>query len=330
MRSIKIGIDVGENEAEPRLFIECAVLADKLGFDSFWFGDHFMPWFHTGGKSAFIWSLMSVALELTSGITVGPDVTSPIGGRFHPAIIAQAAATLDNLYPGRFLLGVGSGEAVNEARFFEERDGRWPSWRERIERLVEAIHLMRRLWTSDEYFSFEGKYFKLRDVMLYTKPKTAIPIYFSAIGEKAAYYAGMYGDHLITLAPPSRCRDVIYPRFEEGYRASGRDPRLAEKMVLLNIVIGEPEEAIRKLKSGPAGYLARGAFDEPDPRRVEMLATTVDDSLISEYFAICRDVKDLINVIEQYRSVGTNHIVIGTGASPSLIRQIADGVLSQF
>jgi alkanesulfonate monooxygenase SsuD/methylene tetrahydromethanopterin reductase-like flavin-dependent oxidoreductase (luciferase family) len=99
--------------------------------------------------------------------------------------------------------------------------------------------------------------------MLYTKPKTAIPIYFSAIGEKAAYYAGRYGDHLITIAPPSRCRDVIYPRFEEGYRASGRDPRRAEKMVLLNIVIGEPEEAIRKLKSGPAGYLARGAFDEP-------------------------------------------------------------------
>ncbi len=330
MRSIKIGIDVGENEAEPRLFIDCAIIADKLGFDSFWFGDHFMPWFHTGGKSAFIWSLMSVALELTSKILIGPDVTCPIGGRFHPAIIAQAAATLDNLYPGRFLLGVGSGEAVNEARFFEERGCKWPPWRERIERLVEAVHLMRKLWTSEDYFSFEGRYFKLKNVMLYTKPKTKIPIYFSAIGEKAASYAGLYGDHLITIAPPSRCRDVIYPKFEESYKASGRDPAHAEKMVLANIVIDEPEEAIRKLKAGPAGYLARGAFDEPDPQRIESLAITVDDSIISEYFVICRNINDLIHVIEQYRSVGTTHVVIGTGASPSLIRQIADSVLSQF
>jgi len=101
-------------------------------------------------------------------------------------------------------------------------------------------------------------------------------------------------------------------------------------MVLANVFIGESDEAIRKLKGGPAGFLAKGAFDEPDPRRVETLAKTVEDDTILEYFVICRNVNDLVQVIEQYRLAGTNHIVFGTGPSPMLIRQIADNVLDQF
>src|SRR5437867_9338876 len=99
------------------------------------------------------------------------------------------------MYPARFLLGVGSGEAVSEARFFRSM----PRWRERTERLIESITLMKKLWYSEEYFTFEGKYFGLTDVFLYTKPKTRIPIYFSAIGKKAAAIAGTYGDNLVTF-----------------------------------------------------------------------------------------------------------------------------------
>ena len=171
MSKLKVGVDVGENDAEPRQFLECALLAEEEGFDSFWFGDHFMPWIHTGGKSVFVWSLLASSLERTNRIRMGPNVTCPIGGRYHPAIVAQAAATLDNMYPGRVMLGVGSGEAVNEARFIRGQESDWPDWRERIERLTEAVTLIRELWSREGYFTFNGKYFPMKDVTLLHETK---------------------------------------------------------------------------------------------------------------------------------------------------------------
>lgn len=330
MSRLKIGVDVGENEADPRQFLECAILADKIGFDSFWFGDHFMPWNHVGGKSAFVWSLMASSLERTERIKIGPDVTCPIGGRFHPAIVAQAAATLDNMYPGRFMLGVGSGEAVNEAVFFREQEGTWPRWKERIERVAEATTLMRELWAREEYFTFKGKYFSMSDVMLYTKPKTEMSIHFSAMGPRSASYAGRFGDHLITISPPDRCRDIIFPKFNEAVSAKGNDPHDAEKMVLVNFMLGDPEQSLKKLKAGPAGYLAKGSWDEPDPRRIERLASALDDALIKEHIPLCRTVDDLIEVVKSFIKVGTDHVVFGTGPSPDLIRLIGDHVLPEF
>jgi len=329
MTRLKIGVDVGENEAEPRQFLECAILAEKQGFDSFWFGDHFMPWIHTGGKSVFIWSLLASSLERTDRIPIGPDVTCPIGGRFHPAIVAQAAATLDNMYPGRFMLGVGSGEAVNEARFFHEHGG-WPRWKERIERLAEAITLMRELWAREDYFTFKGKFFSMQDVILYTKPRTKIPIYFSAIGPKSASYAGKFGDHLITFASPETCRDVIFPKFDEAASAAGKDPRKAEKMILVNFALGDPKESIKRLKQGWAGFLAKGAFDEADPRLVEASASSVDDDVIREWFQLCPTVEHLAEVGERYREAGANQVVFETGPSPELIRSIAHEVLPRL
>ena len=119
-----------------------------MGFYGAFFGDHFLPWVHEGGKSAFIWSLMGSALQATRKIKVGPLVTVPIGARSRPAIIAQAAATMDNMYPGRFLLNVGTGEAVNESFFLLK----WPRWEERIERLNEGIALIRKTLDFERLF----------------------------------------------------------------------------------------------------------------------------------------------------------------------------------
>ena len=104
-------------------FVECAVTAERYGFETVWFGDHLLPWIHSQNKSAFVWPIISLALDRTKHIKAGVLVTSPIGGRYHPLTIGQATATIDNLFPGRFKLGVGSGEAVNESNFFT--DG-WP------------------------------------------------------------------------------------------------------------------------------------------------------------------------------------------------------------
>jgi coenzyme F420-dependent glucose-6-phosphate dehydrogenase len=325
---LKIGIDVGENDAEPRQFLECAVQAEESGFDSFWFGDHFMPWTHTDGKSAFVWSLLGSSLERTKRIAMGPNVTCPIGGRYHPAVVAQAAATLDNMYPGRLMLGVGSGEAVNEARFFQ--GGVWPPWKERIERLAEAVRLIRDLWASEDYFTFNGKFFRMTNVLLYTRPKSRIPIYFSASGSKAAIYAGRFGDHLVTTASAGRCQSVIFPNFEKGIRMSRRKMEQVEKMVCIYFMIGEPELSVRKLKAGPAGNMAKGSIDELDPRRVEASAATIEEARIRERFPLCPSVNDLIPVVKTYIGAGANHIVLGTGPSPDLIKSIGEKVLPFF
>jgi coenzyme F420-dependent glucose-6-phosphate dehydrogenase len=101
---MEISVDLGENDYDPGSFVDAAVYAERMGFRTVWFGDHIFPWYHSGKRSSFAWSVMGVALEKTSRIKVGPWVTVPTGARYHPAMIAQAAATLDNMYPGRLVL----------------------------------------------------------------------------------------------------------------------------------------------------------------------------------------------------------------------------------
>ncbi|HYB04094.1 MAG TPA: LLM class flavin-dependent oxidoreductase, partial [Nitrososphaerales archaeon] len=149
MPKIEISANLGENDYDPKEFVNAASYAEEAGFSTVWFGDHIFPWFHSGKRSSFVWSMMPAALEKTDRIKVGPWVTVPTGARYHPAIIAQAAATLDNMYPGRLLLGFGTGEALNERPFWNDR---WPKWEERMDRLTEGIRLIRQMWESKEPF----------------------------------------------------------------------------------------------------------------------------------------------------------------------------------
>ncbi|MGB9023103.1 MAG: LLM class flavin-dependent oxidoreductase, partial [Candidatus Bathyarchaeia archaeon] len=172
-----------------------------------------------------------------------------------------------------------------------------------------------------------GEYFTMQDVTLYTKPKTRIPIYFAAMGPKAAGYAGRFGDNLITIRSPATCRDVIFPKFNEGLRMQGKSPDEAEKMTLINMAIGDPQESVRKLRSGWAGFLAERAFDDPDPRHIEASAATVEENLIREYFQLLPKVENLVDLAREYQEAGADHIVFQTGASPDLIRSIGHRVL---
>src|SRR5579864_710329 len=273
---MKIGLDIGENEKDPAEFRDAVVLADKMGFDVAWLGDHFMPWMDSGKKSAYVWSLLGASLEASKRIKVGPYVTTPIGARYHPAIVAQAAATLDNMYPGRFLLGLGTGEAVNEMPFFSNG---WPPWRERRDRLIEGTELIRKLWTSEDYFDFAGKYFPAKQIFLYTKPRTNLKILFSAIGKKFSELAGVYGDGLITLAyrnPIDKLEQEVFGNFDRGAKSAGKDPRTLEKIVSIKFTLEDPNEYFRKNKPR-AGNMVKGALDEPDPRKIDKLGATVSD-----------------------------------------------------
>ncbi|MGA3405142.1 MAG: LLM class flavin-dependent oxidoreductase [Candidatus Bathyarchaeia archaeon] len=329
MGPLKISVDLGENYGDPSTFVNCVELADKYDFDAAWFGDHLYPFIHSTNRiaSPYVWSVFPVALERTRRIKTGPDVTCPIGGRFHPFIIAQSAATIDCMYPGRLLLAVGSGEAINESRFFPTG---YPKWRERIERLVEAVVLMKKLWKSQDYFSFDGKYFKMENAYLYTKPKTELSIYFSAMGVKSASYAGTYGDSLVTQGSVERCKEIISV-FESSALKAGKDPSRMEKMVLFDPVYADKTKGLEELrKTGEAAYLVDGAFNEADPRKIEQMSSRVTDEDLLRLKYFCPSPKELIEVLDRYRKVGVTHIAISTQIFQDKIRMIGEKVLPYF
>ena len=328
LSKLKISVNLGEGYNDPMRFVESTVVAEKYEFDTVWFGDHLLPWIHRQNKSAFVWSVMPSALERTHRIKVGVLVTSPIGGRYHPIIIGQAAATLDNMYPGRFKLGVGSGEAINEKNFFARG---WPRWQMRIDRLAEAVTLMKRMWESEEYFSHKGKYFKAGNLFLYTKPKTRIPVYFGAQGWKAAAYAGTYGDHLVTINSPEVCRNVVFPSFEKAARAAGKDPSKMEKMAEILLHFSDADSGIGEIrKLGEAGFLADGAFEEADPRKVQDSSSAVTDETILAHWCFVSSPNDIIDIIEKYWRAGATHVELVTHSFPERIKFIGKEILPYF
>jgi coenzyme F420-dependent glucose-6-phosphate dehydrogenase len=307
---LKIGLDYSF-WIDPDYSLEMLSFSEKAGFDSVWFGDHFLPWHHSFKHSCCVWPVMAAAAERTERIPVGVDVTVPIGGRYHPAIIAQAVSTLEAMYPGRILLGVGNGEAMNEKRFMSH----WPKWKERMERLTEALDFIRRLWTEEDFFDFHGKYFAMDKAFLYVKPRRSIPIYFSAIGEKAAFYAGMYGDHLITVNTQEKCRDVIFPQFEKGALAAGKDVKRMQKVVSVIGGVVDIPGAVRRIRKLHAGSMIMANFEEEDPRKIEQSQSQVTDEMIFQNYCLSKGGEELIEAFDSFRKIGTNQVIF-TDFSP--------------
>lgn len=326
----EIALDIGESDKDPADFRDAVTLADGLGFDAAWLGDHFMPWTHGGNRSAFVWSVIGSALESSKKIKVGPYVTTPIGARYHPALIAQASATLDNMYPGRFLLGVGTGEAINELPFL----GRWPSWKERSERLIEGTQLIKNLWKNESYFDFSGRYFKEQQIFLYTKPRSKdLPIYISGTGPKSARLAGEHSEGLITLSSRNsieRLKDTIFPSFDEGARRAGKDPARLGKIVSLSFTLESDRREYVRRRRPSAGNLAQGSLDEPDPRKIESMGMSLPDDEIISSTNFCSGWDEVHDLISRFREIGASQVVLESGPDLERIRTYAKKILSRF
>jgi len=280
--------------------------AERAGFDHLWLGDHFLPWHDSFEHSFFVWEVLAAVAARTKRMVVGPDVTVPIGGRYHPAIIAQAAATMARMFPGRFVLGVGSGESMNEKRFL----GFWPPWEERMDRLTEGVELIKRLWTEEDYFDFRGRYFEVEMVRGPLRPEKPIPVYFSAIGEKSCYAAGRHADRLLTVGTVERCRDVILPRFEAGARSVGRDPRMIEKAVAVSFAAGPAKDVVARARRFIAGASIGANFNQMDPRVIEESAAALSDEQILDSIYLFEKGDDVIEVMSRFRRLGIDQVVV--------------------
>jgi len=249
---------------------------------------------------------MAAAAERTRKMRVGCGVTCPMF-HYHPANVAHSFATLGSMYPGRIWLGVGTGEAMNETPFIDS-PGVFPRrWKTRSDMLIEAIQLIREYWNSQDYFSFNGKYFKLRNAFCYDKPTVPVPIYFSAFGPKAAFLAGQYADHLITGY--SESLQTILSEFEKGARTAGKDPAKMEKMVYRDFAFGKRDDILERIKQTGAWFLMSNYY-EPDPRKLEANLVNLSDEMIGQTALIVESAEEIIESLDRYRKMGVEHVAL--------------------
>ncbi len=223
-----IGYSAALEQFHPNELLHYCKLAEQYGFRGVMAADHFQPWVPQQGHNAFAYSWMA-ALGTTTSHSFGPGVTCP-SFRYHPAVIAQAAATLGAMFPGRFWLGLGSGEALNE----NVVGGVWPEPLERFEMLQESVEIIQRLLSGKEV-RFRGKYFKMNKVRMWTLPETPIPIYVAATGPQTLKWAGKVCDGLITPGASHEKLRGIIDNFSAGAREAGKDPARLPKLLQLHV-----------------------------------------------------------------------------------------------
>jgi len=235
MAQAKVGYAAMLEQFGPREVVDYSVRAEAAGFSGVMAADHFQPWVPQQGQAAFVWNVMTAIGERTAG-DVGPGVTCP-SFRFHPAIVAQASATLAAMYPGRHWLGLGSGEALNE----HVVGGYWPEAPERIARMFEAIEIIRKLFSGRDV-KHDGRFYRMETTRLWTLPAETPPIYVATAGPVTSKKAGALCDGLITVGAPEEKIDGIFAKFEEGAREAGKDPSTMPRILQLHVSWAENEE----------------------------------------------------------------------------------------
>ncbi len=216
------GYKASAEQFAPGELASYAVLAEELGQDSVTISDHFQPWRLEGGHAPNSLAWMSWVLARTERVLVGTSVMTPTF-RYNPAVVAQTFATMACLAPGRVMLGVGTGEALNEVAVGSVGEGQWPEFKERFGRLREAVRLMRELWTQDRV-TFEGEFYRTEDAAVYDRPDEPVPVYVAAGGPVVARYAGRVADGFICTSGKGRelYADQLVPAVDEGLDKAGR------------------------------------------------------------------------------------------------------------
>lgn len=304
---LKLGYKASAEQFGPRELLNFSIEAEQRGFDSVWISDHFQPWRHTNGHAPFALSWLGALGERTSRIQLGTSVLTPTF-RYQPAIIAQAFGTLGALYPGRVILGVGTGESLNEVAV---TGAEWPPAKERLARLREAVALIRQLWAED-LVTFEGQYYRTLNATIYDRPDQPVPIYISAGGPVAAKYAGRTGDGFICTSGKGDelYRDQLLPAVEEGAKAAKRDPEAIEHTIEVKVSFDtDRERAYADTRIWAA--LALPAEDKAgvhDPREMERRAEKVADQAHRRWI-VSSDPEEHVEQVGHYIELGFTHLI---------------------
>jgi coenzyme F420-dependent glucose-6-phosphate dehydrogenase len=304
---IRFGYKASAEQFGPRELLDYSVLAEDVGFDSVFVSDHLQPWRHDGGHAPNALTWLGALGARTERIVIGTSVLTPTF-RYHPAVVAQAFATLGCLFPQRVVLGVGSGESMNEVPLGTE----WPAAKERFARLREAVSLIRTLW-SEERVSFEGSYYRTEKATIYDRPEQPVPLYIAASGPAATRFAGRAGDGYITTSgkAPSLYTDTLLPAVREGVEKAGR--AMSDLDLQIEVKVSFDPDAQRALEDCRYwGALALSPDEKTgveDPIEMQRLADALPIERASSRFIVSTDPDDHVEAISRYLDLGFTHLV---------------------
>lgn len=279
--------------------------AEAQGFTSIMASDHFHPWVPSQGHSAFVWSWMG-ALGVTTKLKFGTGVTPP-GYRYHPAILAQAACTLEAMFPGRFYLGLGAGEALNEHITGEY----WPEPPVRLERLTESIEIIQKLFTG-KVVKYRSQHFNVESARIYTMPDSPPPIYVATAGPIQSYRTGKMTDGLITVGAADEKLKMLMERFEQGAADAGKDPKALPKMIQLKVSWADTEETAMEyaITDWPNGGMSFPKGDIRNPEDFEAMAKLVRPENYKNRVLITPDLDSHVEYIQHFIDLGFDEVYI--------------------
>lgn len=303
---LRLGYKASAEQFGPRQLLDFTISAERHGFDSVWTSDHYQPWRHTDGHApnALVW--LGAAAASTERVILGTSVLTP-SFRYNPAIVAQAFATLGCLAPDRVILGVGTGESLNEVVVGVE----WPDQKERFRRLKESVTLIGQLF-RDDFVSFEGEFYSTRNATIYDRPEQPVPIYIAGSGPAASRLAGRLADGYISTSgkPSELYTEKLLPAVAEGIEKAERSDDDVEKTIEMKVSFDtDRARALEDTKIWAALALSgEQKMGVDDAREMELLAKGVED-VAHRRWLVSDDPDEHVEQIKPYLDWGFSHLV---------------------
>ena len=305
---LKLGYKASAEQFGPTDLLNFSCLAEEVGFDSIFVSDHFQPWKHTDGHAPNALAWLGALGARTSRAVIGTSVLTPTF-RYHPSIVAQVFGTLGAMFPGRVVLGVGTGESLNEV---PSSGVAWPGTKERRDRLRESIALINKLWTEDRV-TFEGQFYRTESATIYDKPKEKVPIWVAASGPLAAQMAGQVAEGFICTSgkAPTLYSEQLVPKVEEGAAKRGRDAATIERMIEVKVSFDTDAQQAKELTRHWAA-LALSPEEKvgvEDPVEMERLADALPLDRAASRWIVSSDPDEQVEKIRPYVELGFRHLV---------------------
>jgi coenzyme F420-dependent glucose-6-phosphate dehydrogenase len=293
----RFGYALSSEEHRPADLVRNAALAEEAGFEFALISDHYHPWIDAQGHSPFVWSVLGGIARETSRLEVGTGVTCPMI-RIHPAIVAHAAATTAELFDGRFFLGIGTGENLNEHILGDH----WPAYDERREMLIESIEIMRGLWRG-ELFSHRGEHYVVENARIYDPPSDPLRILVAAGGPESAGVAGEWGDGLIVTSPE---REVL-----DAFRGHNGSDKPVYGQLTVCWAASESEATSTMHRIWPTAGLQGDLTQElPLPQHFEDAAALVTPESLAEHTPVGPDADRYVSKIREFVDAGVENVYI--------------------
>ncbi len=306
--ALRLGYKASAEQFGPVELLGFSVLAEELGFDSVFVSDHFQPWRHSGGHAPYSLSWLAALGAKTSRVLLGTSVLTPTF-RYHPSIVAQAFGTLGLLFPGRVILGMGTGESMNE---IPATGTAWPEQKERTQRFREAVNLIRILW-GNERVNFEGDFYKTAVATIYDRPDGGVPIYIAGAGPLMARMAGEKAEGFICTSGKNfdLYRETLLPNVIEGLAKAGRAADSIERMIEMKVSFDtDKKRALEDTRYWGALALSQEEkHNVHDAVDMERLADALPAERTASRWIVSDDPEEHVEKVKAYVDMGFNHLV---------------------